>query len=99
MTIVDKIGDPYLVCEKDEYEVYRKEPIILATFRGNGRHTFPTSIVGGLEQRLENLTWERTMAISDDKKCPKCKSYAVYMINPFSKLYMYGCPKCHTIIH
>ena len=97
MKIVELGGEPYQVCVLDDYRIRRPEPLVLVTYRGEGIHNFSqTEDDKSLSHRLENLSWERTMSQSSDVKCKKCKTEAVYMINPSSKLYVYACPSCHT---
>ena len=48
---------------------------------------------------MENLSYETTMPHDTTITCKKCKTYAVYAIEPATDLFKYACPKCHTVIH
>jgi len=96
MTIIEKQGAPWLVCELDKIEIRKDAPTVLVIFEtGNESQQAEED---PMEQHIMvNLTYERTMARST-KKCHKCKSNTVYRISPKTNLYIYGCPKCHEVV-
>lgn len=95
-TFVENDGKPKIVCPSCKYEEDQDQVLLASSIplQLNLRNT-SNEVSESSKRYIENLSYNRIIPISKDKKCDKCDAYCKYFIDPKTDLFVYACSKCH----
>ena len=86
-------GSLVKVCRTGHAEAFKGTEIIQRYEGGEQRRKARYT-----RQMMENMSYERTMLVTRDVLCPKCKAPTAVIIEPADELYYFVCVKCHQLV-